>query len=143
VPESPDRVFLDANVLFSAAYSPGSGLHRLWELAQDGRIELLASSYVVEEARRNLTSGLQIQRLEKLLTRVRISACRARAGAAPAAEGLAQKDRPFLQAALAMDATHLLTGDIAHFGSLLGKWFEGVLVLLPGDYLSRTGKGAR
>jgi hypothetical protein len=46
-----DRVFLDANVLFSAAYIEGSGLARLWQLAD---AELLSSDYATEEARRNL-----------------------------------------------------------------------------------------
>ena len=46
-----DRVFLDANVLFSAAYLESSGLARLWQLAD---AELLSSDYAIEEARRNL-----------------------------------------------------------------------------------------
>ena len=46
------RVFLDANVLFSAAYLPDSGLRRLWLLKG---VELLSSSYAVEEARGNLS----------------------------------------------------------------------------------------
>jgi hypothetical protein len=43
-----DRIFLDANVLFSAAYLENSGLGRLWQL--EG-VELLSSAYAVEEAR--------------------------------------------------------------------------------------------
>lgn len=46
-----DRVFLDANVLYSAAYSRDAGLQRLWKLPQ---VELLTSAYAVGEARRNL-----------------------------------------------------------------------------------------
>ena len=42
-----DRVFLDANVLFSAAYSEGSRLRELWRLAET---ELLTSAFALEEA---------------------------------------------------------------------------------------------
>jgi uncharacterized protein len=47
-----DRIFLDANVLFSAAYLENSRLGRLWQLDD---AELLTSAYDVEEAHRNLT----------------------------------------------------------------------------------------
>lgn len=45
-----DHLFLDANVLFSAAYEPASSLHRLWKL----NAEIITSEYAVDEARRNL-----------------------------------------------------------------------------------------
>ena len=54
-------VFLDANVLFSAAYRPDAGLLRLWELAD---VVLISSDYAVEEARRNLDTPEQLERLE-------------------------------------------------------------------------------
>lgn len=46
-----DRVFLDANVLFSAAYLVASHLHGLWRSAE---ATLVTSDYVLEEARRKL-----------------------------------------------------------------------------------------
>jgi hypothetical protein len=45
------RLFLDANVLFSAAYLPDTALLRLWNLK--GTI-LGTSRYALEEARANL-----------------------------------------------------------------------------------------
>ena len=47
-----DRVFLDANVLYSAAYLEFSDLGRLCTL--DDLLLLLSSDYAIEEARRNL-----------------------------------------------------------------------------------------
>lgn len=44
-------------------------------------------------------------------------------------------DRPILLAAIAARATHLLTGDVKHFGRLFGRRVEGVVILTPGDYL--------
>ncbi len=48
---------------------------------------------------------------------------------------LPPKDRPFLLAAITAHADCLLTGDLAHFGQLMGMAFHGVTVMLPGDYL--------
>ena len=47
-----DRLFLDANVLFSAAYRPNAGLLRLWRLPD---VVLCTGRYALEEARTNLT----------------------------------------------------------------------------------------
>jgi uncharacterized protein len=51
-----NRVFLDANVLFSRAYG-SPGIRRLWDQASEGRCVLLASEYTIHEARRNLCAG--------------------------------------------------------------------------------------
>ena len=45
-----DKLFLDANILFSVAYG-SPGLDRLWKLAKKGHCELIASQYVIEEAK--------------------------------------------------------------------------------------------
>ncbi len=58
-----DRLFLDANVLFSAAYREDAGLVELWKLED---VELVTSAYAFEEARRNLTDDEQIERLQAL-----------------------------------------------------------------------------
>jgi len=49
-----NRVFLDANVLLSAAWQSAAALQRLWRL--DG-VQLLSSGHAVEEARRNLDTS--------------------------------------------------------------------------------------
>ena len=59
-----DRVFLDANVIFSAAYRPDSGLAVLWRRAG---ATLLTSAYAVDEARRNLPGPDQHRRLDALV----------------------------------------------------------------------------
>lgn len=46
-----DRIFFDANVLFSAAYKPASRLSNLWLLRD---VELITSRLAAEEAKRNL-----------------------------------------------------------------------------------------
>ena len=48
------RVFLDANVLFAAAYSPDGLSALLIELGAAGRVTLLTSALAIIEAERNL-----------------------------------------------------------------------------------------
>lgn len=126
-----DRLFLDANVLFSAAYRPDAGLARLWRLSG---VELLTSAYAVEEARINLSEDAQRQRLGRSLAAVRILPA-SLSSPLPAGIDLAEKDRPVLLAAIGARATHLLTGDRRHFGKYFGRTLSGVLVQTPADYL--------
>ncbi len=130
-----DRIFLDANILFSAAYMPAGGLKRLWLLAREGKAELLSSTYAVEEASRNLSTEAQTRNLQKLLRRVTVSASSMTECRQVEAADLPEKDRPILQAAIDMKATHLLTGDVTHFGHLYGMTIEGVTILTPAEYL--------
>lgn len=128
-------MFLDANVLFSAAYRSESGLRRLWDL---DRVELVSSAYAVEEARRNLVEEAQRRRLTDHLAAVRIVPELAETeyeimGLLGA--GLPAKDLPILGAAIGTRASHLLTGDATHFGHVFGTTIAGVTILMPGRYL--------
>ena len=129
-----DRLFLDANVLFSAAYRSDTGLLELWKLRE---VVLCSSRYALEEARINLSNEVQRTRLVRLAGKVRLFDAGERE--LPHGVALPEKDVPILLAAIEANATHLLTGDIRHFGSLFGKRVEGILVLPPGDYLRRHG----
>jgi len=128
-----DRVFLDANVLFSAAYSVDNGLLRL---GRRRSARLLTSAYAEEEAMRNLERSEQRERLVDLMARVERVPDAAQP-LAPAAEAtLPADDRPILRAALLAGATHLLSGDRRAFGPHFGQRLGGVLVLRPADYLA-------
>ena len=48
---------------------------------------------------------------------------------------LPDKDRPILLAAITARATHLLTGDVQHFGPYFGQQIDGVMILPPAAYL--------
>jgi predicted nucleic acid-binding protein len=124
-----DRIFLDANVLFSAAYRENSGLIEIWRLKG---VRLLSSSYAIEEARRNLAAAEQRGRLQHLVEALEIL------DSLPAARlqtTLPEKDQPILAAAVAGRATHWITGDMKHFGEFFGKPLVGVVVLPPAAYL--------
>ena len=127
-----DRIFLDANILFSIAYG-SPGLNRLWELAQKKHCELFASNYVVEEAKRNLLSSEQLRKLEAFLSMVQLVPDVD--PSIPCPIELPEKDRPVLLAAISIKANYLLTGDMIHFGKYFGQTVRGIKICLPGDYL--------
>ena len=113
-----DRIFLDANILFSIAYG-SPGLKRLEELAQNKQCLLFASKYVIEEAKRNLSNPSQIKRLDDFLSNIQIIP--EMDPYLPCPLDLPEKDRPVLLAAISIRADYLLTGDIIHFGKHLER----------------------
>ena len=130
-------VFLDANILFSAAYRSDAGLKRLWKLPG---ARLITSAYAAEEARRNLGYPEQREDLEGLLASVEVDTTTLHAEhLLYSTVKLPEKVQPILLAAISAGATHLLTGDFRHFGPYYGERIEGVLILPPGDYLSLRG----
>ncbi len=128
-----DAIFLDANVLFSATWRSDSGLLRLWQLKG---VRLLTSSYAAEEARVNLPGEDQRRRLEDLLGRLEMVATPSNLPL-PGSVTLPDKDRPILLAALAAQATHLLTGDVEHFGAYYDRKVGSLIILRPSEYLRR------
>lgn len=125
-----DRLFLDANVLFSAAYRGDAGLARFWKL----KVKLLSSTYAVEEARFNLHDDAQRSRLATLVSGIEVIS-NIFVGALPGGVHLPAKDRPILLGAIQGRATHLITGDKTDFGRYFGRTIAGVLILPPAAYL--------
>jgi uncharacterized protein len=134
-----EKVFLDANVLYSAAYLAGTRLGDLWKLSG---VQIVSSAYAVEEAKRNLASYRPeaVARLDKLLQTIKVVS---EAADEELPIELDSKDRPVLLAAIAASAEYLLTGDPTHFGHLYDSKVRGVRILLPADYLNRRGPGRR
>jgi predicted nucleic acid-binding protein len=121
------RVFLDANILFSAA-QPHSRMKALVELLLEQAV-CLTNEYAAEEARRNLAAKFPdgVKTLARLLGK-----CEMISQLAPdVAAGLPLKDVPILGGAIAGHATHLLTGDERDFGRLWGRTIQGVKILSP------------
>lgn len=120
----PVRVFLDANILFSAALVPAtlgnSPFSLLWALAAGGKAVLVSSRWCIGEAEHNLRRKRPADRagLAELLHSVSVVADMQ--DVLPlAAQLLPAKDAPVLSAAIAGRCGVLLTGDIKHFGPLM------------------------
>lgn len=134
-----DRVFLDANVIVSAALTPHSRLGELWAL---DHVRLITSPYVIEEVRRNVGGSESVARLELLIAGMAVLPREPADFVIKDDPGLPAKDRPVLLGAIAAGSTFLLTGDMSHFGGCYGKSFDGVTVLLPGTYLRQRARSS-
>jgi len=141
---NPYRLFLDANVLFTAAHNPAGKAALVSRLAKEGYWEVLTSRLAIEEARRNLEIKypLALDDLETILTTVQLtpapfdSTCPI---------DLPKKDQPIFAAALACRASHLLTGDRKHFGSYFNQpgLSAGIVIQTVADFLEKTKHPAR
>ena len=134
------RLFLDANVLFTAAHNPGGRSAAIFQMARAGACSLVSSPHALEEARRNLRLKYPsaTDALERLLTAGSVEPEPPSKDVAWALEqGLPLKDAPILTAAAQARCDVLVTGDRTHFGHLYGRRFRGVEVLSPADALAR------
>ena len=131
------RVFLDANVLFTAAHNPHGKAALLIELGGAGVWSLHSSHYAVEEARRNLERKFPhcLTMLNELVQQLDVTT---HYSGHPYPQGLATKDQPIFQAALTCHATHLLTGDLKDFGPFMNRPREtyGVVVQTVAEFLA-------
>ena len=125
------RIFLDANILFSAVKSDGA-VHAFVAMLLDVGHECWVDGYVVDEARRNIMAKApgRLSHLDALVSRVRMSAV-APAAARAEVHGLPEKDRLVLAAAIALGCEALVTGDRTHFGKFYGRHVSGVMVHSP------------
>jgi predicted nucleic acid-binding protein len=131
------RLFLDANVLFTAAHNPKGKAALLIELAQVGAWQLVTSAYAREEARRNLERKYPdaVSVFDRQLVAIRVIAD-SEQGDCP--DGLPVKDCPIYRAAMICQADVLLTGDLRDFGFLMNDRSKanGLLVQTVGDFLN-------
>lgn len=114
------KIFLDANIIFSASQLQSHSWHLLDRLSKNAT--LITHPAVWDEAKRNLllkrsvwSAGLDHWH-ERIIQSTAIGPC---------------PDAPVLAAAIASRADRLLTGDLKHFGHLYGRTIEGVLVVSP------------
>ena len=137
------RLFLDANVLFTAAISEQGVSRGITDLARAGACVLLSSAYAIDEATRNVHIKYlrHVIELEAILEHVeRVSEpgprhlVQARALVHP-------KDVPILGAAMAAGVDILVTGDRRHFGDLYGRIVGTAEVLPPRQALERIIAG--
>ena len=126
------RIFLDANILFSAAKTDGA-IRRLLVLVAEVGHECHADTYVVEEARRNLALKApdNLPALDRLVRRIQVAQVKPDVAEAEGAHLLPEKDRPVLAAATQLGCQVLVTGDRTHFGPLYGKTIGGVKIHSP------------
>ena len=131
------RIFLDANVLFTAAHNPEGKAAFIIELGKEGYFSLFTSEFAYEEAKRNLDVKYPncLSLLNEFTTNIKLfTADRT----APYPVGLPEKDAVIFQAAVACEATHLLTGDNRHFGPFMNQpdQTSAIIIQTVGDFIS-------
>ncbi|MEW5982962.1 MAG: PIN domain-containing protein [Acidobacteriota bacterium] len=134
------RLFLDANVIFTAAHNAAGRSAAILDLTRLGRCRVATSRHAADEARRNLELKYPdaLSRFDTLARQWDVVPEAAAADVAWATEqGLPQKDAPILASAVACGADMLVTGDRTHFGHLLGRRIRGMFVLTPAEALAR------
>ena len=127
------RVFLDANILFSAAKTDGPIATLVRPLVDAGH-ECVVDGFVTIEARRNLTAKYPnaIEGFERLIATCTTIATPAMAATSlPGLDWLPAKDQPVLAAAIRGRCQVLVTGDRKHFGPGYGRTFGGVAIHSP------------
>ena len=126
------RIFLDANILFSAAKSDGA-IKRLLTLLVEAGHECAVDTYVIEEAARNLAAKapVRVAVLDELLSQFHIAGFQRSEQNFDPGVSLPEKDLPVFAAAVRSASSVLLTGDRTHFGSLFGRTFHGVTIHSP------------
>ena len=132
------KLFLDANVIFTATYSTQGFSRGLFRLSVAGKYSLCTSAFAHEEAVRNIQKKAleKLADLTMLMQQVDIlpephPQWIIRAARLP----LAAKDAPVLAAALQGKVDIFVTGDRRDFGHLFGQVLEGVKILTPADAL--------
>ncbi len=133
------RVFIDANLLFSAAYLEQSRTRAIFDLAAAGFCDCITSAYALDEARRNLLKRHpdRIAALDQTISGlVIVGEPNAEFRPWAATLGITEKDVPIPAAAAQANAAWLVTGDHA-FAPLYGKKPRGVDVMLPAEAIRR------
>jgi predicted nucleic acid-binding protein len=127
-----EKIFLDANILFSAAYK-STRIRELWSL---NNISLISSSYAVIETERNLARlrGENINIFHELLAKMTVIEVPSLITLIPETINLVEKDSPILTGAIFANCDYLLTGDVKHFGHLFNQTIKGVTILGVAEY---------
>lgn len=139
------RAFLDANVLFTAAYSPDGLSALIIEAGAARRVVVLTSLLAILEARRNLEAKrpVALPAFERHLRVIEVVADPSPSDVdrlTPAE--LAADDRPILAAAIAAGATRLVTGDQRDFGGWMSHSHGlGVQIMTPRQFLGEIPRG--
>jgi predicted nucleic acid-binding protein len=128
------KIFVDANVLFTAAYSP---MGKAATLLECSALSFVTSDYAAEEARRNLLvkRPSALSALEKILEKIELAPS-VQSGVCPIV--LPLKDQPIFLSALMIKATHLLTGDRKDFGPFMNSPDKsaGLIIQTVSDFLA-------
>jgi predicted nucleic acid-binding protein len=130
------KIFLDANILFTAAYSPKGKSALLISQSKTLSLELVTCDFAIEEAKKNLLikAPRSLNLFDEILLKI---------GSVPTVFlqecpiDLPLKDHPIFLSALKSECSHLLTGDMKDFGKHMGKPKKtgGIMIQTVTDFI--------
>ena len=131
------RVVFDTNVLISALGFKGRATATLWELVDDGKIELFASPFILQELLRNLIDKAEFSPgdAKELVEMVAAAAQVVTPKETVSVVTRKDSDNRILECALEARASVLVTGNMEHLRPL-GE-FQGVEILTPRELLTK------
>ena len=132
------KLFLDANILFSATCSDSGASRMLFKLAKGDKVSLLSSTYAIEEALKNIEKKLGSDKLPEFFVLLSLLDDLIKNlipsdkynGVVP------KKDLPILLAAIELDVDYLITLDKKDFKT--EKVENAQLpfkIMIPGEFL--------
>lgn len=126
------RIFLDANILFSAA-NPSGSIRQLLNVVRAAGHQCWADEQVIREAHRNLflKQPERIPDFEHLLGETHFASKLPNMPLSLMETPLPENDCRVLAAAIANACEAFVTGDQTHFGPLYGKTVRGVKICSP------------
>ena len=134
------KVFLDANVLFTAAHNPKG--KAAWLHTISGDWIFVTSNYAVEEAVRNIQKKYPacLESLENYISNLEIHSS---GDGSTCPISLPDKDKPIFESAMQAHSTHLLTGDIKDFGRFMNrsKETEGIIIQTVAEFIDEIQAG--
>lgn len=136
-----DKLFLDANILFTAAYSQTGASRMLFELAKRKKLTLVSSKYAVIEAQRNVQKKLPERHLlflYKLITELDSVTKKefSKEELMKYEKIIIAKDAPILLAAADQKVQFLITLDKKDFiNDKMKKANLPFTIMTPGEYL--------
>ena len=131
------KIFLDANVLFTAAHNPKGKSAFIVELGSESYWSVVTCGLALKEANRNLMAKFpeyygQLSARSKAIEMVPTVL----EGVCPV--DLPEKDRPILLSAIEARCSHLLTSDLKHYGKHMNQSEKtcGVDILTVAEFLA-------
>ena len=131
------RVVCDTNVLLSMLGFPGGRLDALWEIIQDGRIDLFLSEFILEELARNLRKKVKLPSGD-IAEILRVLADHSQTVDPKETVHVIHEndaDNRILECAVGANAQVLVTGNFKHIVPL--KSFRGIVILTPREFLDK------
>ena len=131
------RIVCDTNVLLSMLGFPGGRLDALWEIVQDGKIDLYLSEFILKELSKNLRLKAHLD--PKDIDAI-VSLLRGRAKVLNPPEHLSiirrkDSDNRILECAVDARADVLVTGNFQDLVPL--KSFRGINIMTPRAFLDK------